>query len=95
MPDPKAHLNTIAKIHEAHFGTAEQQRLVRRLAEEKARAAAVMAEEYANLHIPEDQLSFATRCGLGTWFRVAWNGAFMAGYRQALRDAAKMDGGAG
>lgn len=85
MPDPKAHLNTIGKLHEAHFGTAEQQNLVRRLAEEKARAAAAMAEQYANLHMPEDIRSRARAWGMEAFCEVLWNNAFQAGWRECAR----------
>ncbi len=48
------HLETIGKLHDALFGTAEERELAKRLAAEKARANANMAERFANLHMPDD-----------------------------------------
>lgn len=83
----KEHLTIIGKLHEAHFGTAEEQALVKRLSAEKARADAEMAERFANLHMPEDIRSRAKSWGMEAWATVLWNNAFQAGYREAMRDA--------
>ena len=83
----KQHLETIGKTHAAHFGTAEEQALVKRLAAEKARADADMAERFANLHMPDDIRQRAKSWGMEAWATVLWNNAFQAGYREAMRDA--------
>lgn len=82
------HLSAIRKIHEAHFGTAEEQELVKRLAAERARANAEMAEKLANLHMPSDILERARAWRMEAWATVLWNNAFQAGYREAMRDRA-------
>jgi hypothetical protein len=82
----KQHLEAIGKIHAAHFGTAEEQALVKRLAAEKARADADMAERFANLHMPDDIRQRAKSWGMESWATVLWNNAFQAGYREAMRD---------
>lgn len=87
----KEHLDAIGKLHAAHFGTAEDQALVKRLAQDAARANAVMAERYANLHMPDDIRQRAKSWGMEAWATVLWNNAFQAGYREAMRDIA--DGG--
>lgn len=83
----KQHLEDIGKLHAAHFGTAEEQALVKRLAAEKARADADMAERFANLHMPDDIRQRAKSWGMEAWATVLWNNAFQAGYREAMRDA--------
>lgn len=83
------HLQDVMRLHESHFGSQEQQNLARRLGEEKARAAAHMAEKYANLHMPEDIRSRARSWGMEAFCEVLWNNAFQAGYREALRDKEK------
>ena len=85
----KQHLEAISKLHDAHFGTAEERELVKRVAAEKARANADMAERYANLHMPDDIRQRAKSWGMEAWATVLWNNAFQAGYREALRDAAE------
>ena len=90
----KDYLKTIAEIHAKHFGTAEEQALVKRLAAEKARADAEMAERLANLHMPDDIRQRARAWGMEAWATVLWNNAFMAGYREAMRDRNHDDGGA-
>lgn len=81
------HLETIGKIHSALFGTAEERELAKRLAAEKARANANMAERFANLHMPDDIRQRAKSWGMEAWATVLWNNAFQAGYREAMRDA--------
>ncbi len=88
MDDAKRNIAFMAKLHEQHFGKAEDQALAKRLTEEKVRAAVQMAEAYANLQIPEDILSRAKAWRMESFMTVLWNNAFQAGYRQALRDSA-------
>lgn len=88
------HLNAISKIHDAHFGTAEENALVKRLAAERARANAEMAERYANLSMPDDIRQRAKAWGFEAFAEMLWNNAFQAGYREAIRDrATPADGG--
>lgn len=84
----KSHLSQLEKIHALHFGTAEEQALVKRLAQEKARANAEMAEKLANLAMPSDIRERARSWGMEAWATVLWNNAFQAGYREAMRDRA-------
>lgn len=88
MTRPDDALKSMFAWHVAHFGTMEQQQAVKRMAQEKARADADMAERYANMHMPEDIRSRAKSWGMGAWAEVLWNRAFQAGYREALRDRA-------
>ena len=81
-------LNSMFAWHSQHFGTFEQQETAKRLAQEKARADAEMAERYANLHMPEDIRSRAKSWGMENWAEVLWSRAFQAGYREAIRDRA-------
>lgn len=80
------HVQMIQDLHEKYFGTAEAQKLAKRLAEEKVRAQVEMAEKFANLHMPEDIRSRAIAWRMEAFCEVLWNNAFQAGYRQALRD---------
>lgn len=85
MADPAAHVALIGKLHEQHFGTAEAHRLAKKLAEEKVCAATAMAEQFANLHMPEDIRSRARAWGMEAFCEVLWNNAFQAGWRECAR----------
>ena len=92
MANAKSHLDAIGKIHAAHFGSVEEQAMVKRLAAEKARADAALAESYANRQMPDDIRSRAKSWGMENWATVLWSNAFLAGYREAMRDIAKQGG---
>jgi len=85
MPNAKAALDVIDRLHAEHFGTQEQQALARQLAEERVRAECEMSRKFANLHMPEDIRSRARTWGMEAYCEVLWNNAFQAGYREALR----------
>lgn len=87
MGAPKDYLSIIGKLHEAHFGTAEEQRIANKLAEERATANAEMAYRFANLAMPEDIRSRAKVWGMEAFCEVLWNNAFQAGFREAQRPA--------
>lgn len=93
MTSAKDHMAMVQRLHEQTFGTKEQHDLAKRLAAEKARADAEMAERFANLHMPEDIKSRAAAWGMTAWAEILWNSAFQAGYREAIRDRAALEGG--
>ncbi len=66
-----------------------EREVARRLAEEKARANAAIAEQFANLLMPEDIRARARAWGMESFCEVLWNNAFQAGYREAMRDKVK------
>lgn len=66
-----------------------EREVARRSAEEKARANAAMAEQFANLLMPEDIRARARAWGMESFCEVLWNNAFQAGYREAMRDKVK------
>lgn len=86
MDHKKASLAALDQIHAAHFGSHEERELTKRLAAERARADAEMAEKFANLAMPSDIRSRARAWGLEAFCEVLWNSAFQAGYREAMRD---------
>jgi hypothetical protein len=57
----------------------------KKLVQERRDAAAQMAYDLANLHMPEDLKSRAAAWGIGNLMELVWNSAFQAGYRQARR----------
>ena len=85
MGDKLAHLAGVAALHEQLFGTAEEHRLAKMLAEESVRARVDMAWRFANLHMPSDIRGRARAWGMETWAEVLWNNAFQAGWRECLR----------
>ena len=87
MSAPRKHdyLSIIGKLHEEHFGSEEEQRIAKKLAEERATANAEMAYRFANLAMPEDIRSRAKAWRLEAFCEVLWNNAFQAGFREATR----------
>jgi hypothetical protein len=81
----KDHLASVYKFHAEAFGTAEQQEIVKKLAQEKARADAELAYRYANLCMPDDIRSRAKSWGMEAFCEVLWTSAFQAGFREANR----------
>ena len=91
----KEHVAMIQSLHEKAFGTAEKHALAERLAREKAKANAEIAEHFANLHMPDDIRARAKAWGVEAWATLLWNNAFLAGYREAMRDRGEKEGGEG
>jgi len=81
----KQHPDIVDRLHAQHFGSQIERDTARKLAEEKARAAADMAYRLANLTMPSDIRERARVYGMEAWAEVLWNNAFQAGWRECLR----------